>query len=357
MSKERIVHFGAGALGRGLVVPILVQSNKEVILVDTNPILLEKLKRDKYYSLIISDATNDKQKKIEIVDAISSLTEEDTLLRYLEKVNTVTTSVRRENLIYVAKVLAKAWKHQNGENKQVICCENVEHVGDIFKDLLLQQAKNDEEKLNLQHIKVPDTIVDRICSVDEETLEVTSEKFYECSVDAAVVADTGIEAITSVDNIVGRFYRKRYLLNSYADAISFIALSKGLTYLYEAASDPAINESVETYIEMLKVLLHAKYHMSMDSLNEWARKYQDRLMNKAIPRELDTVARNLDTKLTLEERFVYPIVELAELGYDYSKGIAFIKTLIQANILTSLEHSWCKNEAGKIIYEEFRKAF
>ncbi len=59
--------------------------------------------------------------------------------------------------------------------------------------------------------------------MNSEDMTIVSEEFHELSVDKNVLSETGIEYINSIDNVEGHFYRKRYLLNSYADAISFLA--------------------------------------------------------------------------------------------------------------------------------------
>ena len=101
----------------------------------------------------------------------------------------VTTSVRRENLIHVAKVLAMAWGTESDSRRMVLCCENVEGVGAYFHSLLMDYAKNEQQRKNLSVIRIPDTIVDRICAAGSTIMEVTSESFHECSVDADVVTD------------------------------------------------------------------------------------------------------------------------------------------------------------------------
>ena len=45
MNKQYVVHFGGGALGRGLVIPMLYESGKDVVLVDTNEEMLKELRK------------------------------------------------------------------------------------------------------------------------------------------------------------------------------------------------------------------------------------------------------------------------------------------------------------------------
>lgn len=106
--KKLVVHFGAGALGRGLVVPMLYESGCRIVLADTNPMLIEKMKDAKSYTLDVSDDEQQRLHTIKIEDIVSPVTDEAMLLAYLHICDAVTTSVRRENLIHVAKVLAMA---------------------------------------------------------------------------------------------------------------------------------------------------------------------------------------------------------------------------------------------------------
>ncbi len=366
MSKNIVVHFGAGALGRGLVVPLLYQSGYKIVLIDTNEVLNKELNNTHSYIVDVSDEVPQKRKQeIKIIEAISPVSDNEKVKEYLKQANIVTTSVRRENLIHVARTIVDTWGDSYDENRMVICCENVENVGTYFKKILIDLAKDEEHKKNIEQIRVPSTIVDRICSTSwPESSAVTSEIFHECAVDANIVADTKIKFIPSVNNIEAAFLRKRLLVNTYSDAICFIALEKGKTYLYEAVQSTEINSIVEPYISLLKKLLELEYGYTEDELNKWSEKYQKRLKNSKIPRKIDTVARNLWAKLSLEERFVFPLIKLIDHNVDISVGIGFLAKLIKYGIKSDIEEInndeikkklrvlWCKNAKGKDIYEK-----
>lgn len=360
-TEKPIVHFGCGALGRGLVMPLLYQSKKTLIAVDTNKKILEQIHKDGGYDLLISDREDPKE-HVEVLKALSSITQQEELIEILKNADTVTTSVKRENLKYLVPVILKAWGDDSCRNKVIISCENVENVGYYFKNLLMKQC-DEKQKANVQEIKIPNTIVDRICSMNSEDMTIVSEEFHELSVDKNVLSETGIEYIDSIDNMEGHFYRKRYLLNSYADAISFLAKKVGLTYLYEAAQNEKINEQSKPYMELLKDLLHEKYHISKEELEQWQEIYRKRLQNDKIPRELTTVARNLWSKLTVEERFVKPLIQLLEMKKDISEGVKFIKKLIEcgtedeqsSQIKEKLMEIWNVCPEGEILFNMLDK--
>lgn len=369
MENKRAVHFGAGALGRGLVIPLLYKSGYEIVLIDTNEALNKTLNETKSYIVDISDEIHEKRmQEIKIVEALSPRSDLEKVVACLQQTNVVTTSVRRENLIHVARTLMSIWGSVDGNHRMVLCCENIENVGAYFKSLLLSEAITPIQKARMEKVQVPDTMVDRICTTSwPQSTVVTSEIFHECSVDANVVADTGIEFIPAIRHIEMNFSRKRCLLNTYADAISYIALGEGKTYLYEAAESPEINAAIKPYMSLLQKMLEMEYGYDKDLLDQWQAKYRKRLSNREIPRELATVARNLWLKLTLDERFVWPLIKLLDYHADISEGTAYLAKLIQVGIKFDsealsneevkirLKELWSKTPQGIKIYDQVIK--
>lgn len=354
---KTIVHFGGGALGRGLVVPLLDSSDYEVVLVDVNEKLLEKINQDKGYMIDVTDEPEDKRKQfISVKDTVSSISETEKLHAYLSEVDIVTTAVRRENLIHVVRSLLNGL--DGSKKTTIICAENIENVSKYFKELLVEVAITQEQKKIAESLVVPDTIVDRICSTHwPEEIQVNTEKFHELAVDKSVVADSGIELIPAVGNIEGAFARKRLMVNTYADASSFMAIARGKNYLHEAILDEDIQTELKPYFDSFKILLEKKYHYSAEELKKWQEIYKKRLSNSEIKRELSSVARNLWQKMTLEERFIWPLYELLDLGADVENGISVLVKMIQLNsqesneeISKKLETLWGQNEKGHQLY-------
>ncbi len=361
---NQVVHFGAGALGRGLVVPMLYESGMDVVLVDTNPRLIDFLRKNCVYQIDETD-TAQRMKTIEVKDVIHSIDEKEKLTKVLKETKLVTTSVRRENLIHVARVLADAWADTDNSNRRVYCCENVEGVGSYFKELLLENAGNNQAEVNLGAVTVPDTIVDRICAANPEDLTITTEEFHECCVDRETVEETGVEKIPAIGQITAHFYRKRYLLNSFADATAYLGVAKGHQYLYQAFIDEEIQKEVDPFIQLVIGHLDVKYHIAREELNNWYALYKKRLANPEIRRSLDTVARGGWSKLFLEERFVAPLLEMMELGVDIQDGICLIHQIVKViqkeealtdeMVLDTLKKLWSVNGQGTRFLMEYQQ--
>jgi mannitol-1-phosphate 5-dehydrogenase len=197
--------------------------------------------------------------------------------------------------------------------------------------------------------------VDRICSSNwPNDLTIDTEKYGELSIDANTAGNINVKEIPSIDNIEAAFMRKRLLLNTFADASAFMALSTNKKYLSEAIIDEEIQRKLTPYFQSFDLLLVENYNYTQKEVNYWKELYRSRLSNSKINRNLDTVARNLWEKLTLEERFIFPLVELYKKGEKIDESIHVIVQMIKIytdiepyQIFEKLKKLWRGNEAGE----------
>lgn len=354
--KKFVLHFGGGALGRGLVIPLLQKSGFDIILADIDGNLLDQIKKEGGYTLYTTDEEqNEKIQTVEIRDTISLIQETDKLKEYMNTADIITTSVRKENLKYVAKSLLSGLEGRN--IKKIICAENIENVSSFFRQLLNKYTTEEKHKNIIDNLIIPDTVVDRICTSNwPKSLRVNTEKFYEFSVDKSTLSDTGINAIPSIKNIKAAFVKKRLLVNTYADGSAFFAKSKGLRYLHEAILDKETQDRLRPYFDSFLILLEKKYLYSHEELINWRNIYKDRLSNTMLKRELGTVARNLWSKIAPNERFLSPLKELLELGIGINDYVEVILDLVKSNsnysgitLYNHLVNLWGKDHFSKKI--------
>ncbi len=367
--KQTILHFGAGALGKGLVIPVLHESDCQVIVVDADTNLVDFLQKEKAYTMYIPDDPQTPVRRIPIA-AACHLEDEETILSYLKDIHTVTTAVRRENLDGVARLLVKGWASQDCRHKLVLCCENVEHVSAIFK-AALQKAASPETAARIAQIAVPDTVVDRGCSRHpSEPFSVLTESYHEIGVDADAVPDTRIARIPSLKNLRQCFYRKRFLVNTYADLLSYFAIDRQIPTFGAAVRNKDLQAYLAPYMEqIIRPALLTEFSMSESEYAKWHDFYQGRL-SRSTPesdaRPLDTIARGMWTKLQYEERIFYPIALLARRGIDITAGIRLLADLIRIEqkkepmtkeqAVEKLTALWGKDETGMEILRQVMQA-
>jgi len=372
-NKELVVHFGAGSLGRGFIVPILLESGCNVTLVDANEELVHKLKETRSYTLVIADEEEGKQQKqIKVDRVLSARTDADILKDVLKTVKTVTTSVRQENLIHVAKTISEVWGDEENSDRAVICCENLENASGYFKSLLADCARDEKQKERLMKIKVPDTMVDRGCSQSySDPTVVYTERFYEIGVDKKELPDTGIRLISSVDNLEQHFYRKRFLLNTRVDALAFVGLYYGLNNFTELKKSEKIMNEVTPYFDLVKKSLEVGFGMEKEEVEKWASFYwnergkQSKKASSKDERKLVDIARDMWRKLSYDERFIKPLVVLKRNGYEIDSGIHIIVMMVKylakedhlskAETLDKIGAMWRMDETGEAIYDSVAK--
>lgn len=314
---KTVVHFGAGALGRGLIIPRLAAAGYRVVTVDADRSLVAQLTARGGYDLLITD--KEQTRFVSLAAAMHPA--QDALAEVLARADLITTSVRKENLPHVAAAL------MNVTPKTVICCENIERSGAYFASLLASVGQGGEDPA-AQGWFLPDCMVDRICSAQwPASLTIESESYGAVVVEDIAGAEVP-ETFERTAAITARFQEKRILVNTYADGIAFLGLARGLDYLYQAAASREINQAIAGYMHTAHRFLQLVYQLDPGHLAAMAEKHRTRLANPAIKRPLNTVARDFLRKITAGERFIYPLAELLRRGERIDEALPFLHSLI-----------------------------
>ncbi|WP_404652054.1 mannitol dehydrogenase family protein [Raoultella terrigena] len=327
--KPIAVHFGAGALGRGLVIPQLIDSGFDVVAVDSDQKLICAIQDEHGYDILLSDVG--KKQRITLMDMINPTDEK--LTEWLQKASVITTSVRKENLHYIASQL------KNIAPKTLICCENIEYSGQYFAQLM-REAKIDPDSWHL-----PDCMVDRICSSGWPNSTLIEAESWGSVCVQNLPGAFHVTQFERVDNITVRFQEKRILVNTFADGISFLGLAAGKNYLYQAAKSDEINQAMADYMQLMKEYLHMEYDLEMPYIEKMAAKHRQRLSNPHIKRSLTSVARNFLIKIGPNERFIYPLTILLRHKIDIRPSISFLNLLIDGWARTQPEPQSARRQA------------
>ncbi len=326
------VHIGAGSLGRGLVVPVLVANGAEVVVVDTDAALVARLAAERAYDLRIGG-------RVERIHLAGALHVDDPALpALLRRARLVTTSVKQPNLPRVAALLGRCWGATTDVPRVIVGCENVQHVGREIATLLAEAGV-------VAGIVAPDCVVDRVCAARwPDGLAVETEEYLEWSIEGATLS--GIRLAEAVPDVTPRFTRKRYLVNTHADAMAFLGERQGYTMLHEAAGDDALMHRIEPLMAALRHLLQVRDGFGADGLLAYQQTARARLGNATIDRRLTTVARDLMRKMAPGERFIEPIGDLIARHEDASAAIDVVAAILddpardRSATLTALRTAW-----------------
>jgi len=314
----RAIHFGAGSLGLGLVVPTLTDASFDVSVVDADQDLVAALEAASGYVHEVHGGGRVVCKHIPLRRAMAAA-DRDAVARVLREADLVTTAVRLENLRRVAPLLAEALD-DGARAPHVIACENAARASSLLAALCGRAGD----------ARFRDATVDRICQTawPLEPL-VRTERYFEWTVEQKPSADPDdITGVSIVDAIEPSFERKRYLVNTTADAIAFLGTAAGHTTLAAAASDGDVLERCRHAFDELRTLLRTRFGFTEAALEAYHRTAIARLAAPGIERSLDTVARDLARKLGPHERFVDPARRLLEARVQPAGLAGLIAALI-----------------------------
>ena len=347
--KRTSVHFGAGALGRGLVVPRLVEAGWAVVVVDPLDSLLAALRRDGGYRLELSQNGETHETWVPVEAALHPTKDSAAIAAHLGAVPLVTTAVRKENLGSTVKQLATAWADQMPSPVTVVGCENVERVDEVlgahFDASGLTPAKR-------RQVTIPRTVVDRICASGwPETTIIRTEPYAELAASGGATDLPGIQSVREID---ATFDRKRYLVNTFADAAAILGLSRGYTLLSEAFCDEALLRELAPLIDALERHLIALHGFERRELDLYAETSRRRLAETFIPRRLDTVARDIWRKMQPGERFFAPLIDLQRRGLASPEATGVVANLVLVG--SAIDGGTTADDAGSRLAEIGRTA-
>jgi mannitol-1-phosphate 5-dehydrogenase len=314
------LHFGAGALGRGLILPLLGERQVPIAIADINTAVVDRIMAEGGYPIAIFDRGRREDVFVPVAQAFALGRDDAALDAFIAEADFVTTSVQIGNLGSVAKRLSSVWR-SSGKSRIVIGCENLRKVGAHIRSLF-----EAEDSALAGRIFAPDCVVDRICSAAPPELLIETERYTEWVVEAADDPDfRGPDVARDVDRL---FFRKRYLVNTLADAVSFIGVRKGHAYLHQAVTDPEILDRVAPLLALLRGHLIRVFGFGAEEIADYQALSILRLGNPSISRRIETVARDPWRKFGPTERFMEPLLAEFEAGEDVSDALSAMRAII-----------------------------
>ena len=328
------LHFGAGNIGRGFIAPVLIENNYDVIFVDVDKSLINKIKKEKHFDIKLIESKN-LYKSVENIDGIN-LSDEEELNKALNQCSLVTTSVGPNHVGEVLKIVIN-----NAKNRELnfIAFENQ------YRSSTTSKIKCDYKENN---IKFTDVVVDKIIPKQESNeLDIFVEEY------GMILIDENHEKIFKESEIVRygdyeyEFRKKLWMLNGYHLCLSYFGLANNLKYVHELF----INKKTKDFTEKMgKEFLDSVFLLKNEDrvqLERFMDTIHKRFSNSMINDELRRVARNPLIKFAKNERFHGPL----DLLIDNDKSIESFKQIL--DILYEYDFSFVegyKEFKDKIIY-------
>ncbi|AYW48278.1 mannitol dehydrogenase [Tetragenococcus osmophilus] len=321
VSKTAIV-YGAGQTGRGYAARYLQESGYQIIFIEKNDQLVQRLNEDKHYEIHFYH----KDRTPIIINDFRVYNLEEGLRTFLLEADLIITSVGEENLHEVATSLAKHLSED--EVPQLLTCENGINPARVLKQTLQKNMNTGKDFATSQTAVFCSTV-----DINSTRLDILSqnETYFPYDSDGfnGTLDFAGAVPITNFENFLKR---KIYTYNCLAGLISYLGYVKGYRIYSEAANDPEISKIMNRLLDDLNPALADYFDISLEEQQGFSQRALVKFKDELI---LDYVIKNgraARRKLGTTERIYAPYKILKERGYNTE-----IMTLVAGAALTYLE--------------------
>ena len=314
----KFVQYGAGNIGRGFIGPLFSQAGYEVVFIDINRTVVDRLNADRAYPIrIVSDAGAE-EILIRNVRAVNGLDTEK-VAEEIASADIMATSVGVNVLPHIAPLLAAGFRRRwalsspsSPRPLDVLLCENLHHAGRFMANLLKEQLAPEDIPLLDRHIGWVEASIGRMVPVMTEEMQagnplrVVVEAYCELPVDR----DAFRGPIPAVPHLMPAspfaFYvdRKLYIHNMGHATAAYLGQRKGYTYIWEAVENPEIRSACLAAMDESASALALEYGQSPEDLRAHAEDLVRRFGNRQLGDTVDRVGRDTLRKLAPEDRLV-----------------------------------------------------
>jgi len=333
---NKIVLFGAGATGKAHIGLLAWLSGFEIIFVDKNKDLVDRLNSEKKY--LVKVFGKDIQEFT--VNGFTSyyFEDRDRIAEEISSACIVLTSVFDQNLPDVAKTIAKGitWSRISGRTESInfVACENMADSSRNLGKYVRDNLENPEDMLFMNKmVGFPDCMISRVVPQPESNpLLLVTEDYNEWTVDRyAFVGEkpAGLTPMTLVDNQQARLERKLYVHNGGHATAGYFAFHRKWVYIHEALADVIVgNQTINTLNELGEVVIH-KHKFDRENIEEYKEDLKQRGSLAGLKDRVDRIIRDPIRKLSSAERLVAPTLYAEKFNLDNSYLIRSIVAVLK----------------------------
>ena len=317
---KKVVHFGAGNIGRGFIGALFSQAGYHVTFVDIADVIIDKLNTEKAYK-VITAADEPEVTEIHNVSGLNNMKQEDDVIKAIEDATYITTAIGPNILPHIAPLIAKGLQSRvsvSDEKVYVIACENQISATDLLKGYIQKGLDQDEIKEMEGNVFYFNSAVDRIVPIQDNknTLDVLVEPYYEWIVETTMDIPA-VEGMTKVADLAPFIERKLFTVNTGHAVTAYFGYLDGKETIDQTLNDAAIYEKVKSTIEETGAYLTTRYQLNETEHQKYIEKILGRFQNKHLHDDVTRVGRSPIRKLGPNDRLVKPMVEAQKLGLSF----------------------------------------
>ena len=252
---EKVVVFGAGNIGRGLLGELFSEAGCEVVFVEVDEPLISALNNAHSYAIrVVGDAA--REVNVRNVRAIHA-GDVERVADELRTASMAATAVGHANLRHIAPLVAEGMRKRQQQRVDaplnIIMCENILSVATDFKRRIIEHIRSRSllEYLD-SHLGLVETSVERMVPganpavSDRDPLLIVTEPVDNLPLDrqAFLGPIPPIPLFFPVGNIVAYYKKKLFTSNAGHAILGYLGYPRGYEYLADAVADDRIREVV-----------------------------------------------------------------------------------------------------------------
>lgn len=312
---KRAVIYGAGNIGRGFIGQLFSQSGYEVVFLDINKVIIDRINRDRCYPLRFISSGRSWEILVTHVRGVNSM---DTAAAAAEiaSADLMATAVGANILPRIAPVIAlglKArWQADNVEPLNIIICENLISAHNVLEHLLQESLGESYRSILSERVGLVEASIGRMVPVAIEAMQqgnparVWAEPYDELPVDRAGFRGKIPEIMGLKPFSPFRFFieRKLYMHNMSHAILAYLGNLAGHEYIWQAVRDNAV--AVVAWGALLESAqaLSQRHGVALAELEEFCKDLMTRYDNQLLGDTVARVGRDPIRKLSSEDRLV-----------------------------------------------------
>jgi mannitol-1-phosphate 5-dehydrogenase len=318
-SIPRIIVFGAGAAGKGLIGLLFSQAGYNVTFVDIKDDLVKQLRDAGRYQVLIHNLDGTQEEcSVEGFHVLHARDREN---------------IARKMIPDVAQTIALGVSQcrNTGRSNPINCiaCENMKNSSSTLGHQVRALLSPDERRYSEEMFAFPDCMINRVVPNPSNALALETEDYCEWTVDAGSVKGAmpiPLRFIEFVHYQSARFDRKLMVYNGSHAACAYLGFARGHTWIHEAVADEQVVSLVRGTIDELGAVVQRLHGFSKENIEAYKRDFWLRCRNRGLRDKVVRIARQPKRKLGRRERLIGP----AKLAQQYQLPHSFILRAIWA---------------------------
>lgn len=310
---KKALMYGAGNIGRGFIGQLFSSSGYEVVFVDINDVVIDRLNKDGKYPVRIARYERYDEVVVNNVRGVNG-NNKDLVYAEIAFADIMATAVGVNVLPHIAPVIAGGLKERKKRGitapLNIIVCENLIDADKYLAELIRSHLDEDEKMFFNKNVGLVEASIGRMVPVmTEEMQEGNPLRVYVEEYDMLPLDKSAFKGeIPEIKNMIPYapfdlyIRRKLYMHNMGHATVAYLGALKGYEYIWQSIEDPWIKIIALRALTESAIGLSREYGHPLEELMDHAHDLIKRFGNRLLGDTVERVGKDPVRKLAKGDR-------------------------------------------------------